>query len=175
VASFFCGHDRPGGGNASAWRGTLSELIIYNRPLTKQEMNTTGRYLGNKYGLDTTFGYTELPKVTLVNPGASLHVAPNATVELKAMATPGEGAAIAAMEFYVDWQLVGTVTTLTDGEGVFSWTAPGTLGSHEVFARALDSHTPVLAAASAVGTITVAEPPPPIFVTPASAGTWMLY
>ena len=175
VASFFCGHDRPGGGNASAWRGTLSELIIYNRPLTKQEMNTTGRYLGNKYGLDTKFGYTELPKVTLVNPGASLHVAPNATVELRAMATPGEGATIAAMEFYVDWQLVGTVTTLTDGEGVFSWIAPGALGSHEVFARALDSRTPALAAASAVGTITVAEPPPPIFATPASAGTWMLY
>jgi hypothetical protein len=168
TADFFSGDGR-NNYNERSWMGDLAELIIYNRVLTADERNTTGRYLAGKYAKSTVFGYPDVPVVTLVYPAATVPAAVNSPVALKATGVAGSGSSIATMEFYVDWQLVGTDTTPNAaGEFVFTWTAPGTAGSHEVFARALDSRAPALAAMSAVQTIAVVNP---LFVTPTGAGT----
>jgi hypothetical protein len=168
-ADFFSGDGRDADWTYTmSWQGDLAELIIYNRALTEQERNDTRRYLADKY---TPFEYPDAPVVTLVYPAGSVNIETSTPVALKATATAGAGANIAAVEFYVDWQLIGTVTTPTEGEYVFPWTTPGTAGSHEVFARALDNRIPALAGASAVGIITVVVPPPPLFVTLTGAGS----
>jgi len=168
VADYFSGDPRNNYLTNRQWEGTMSELIIYNRVLTAAERETTGRYLSGKYGKNTAYGYPDPPLVTLVYPAATIAAAVNSPVALKATAVAGSGSSIATMEFYVDWQLVGTDTTPNAaGEYVFTWTAPGTAGSHEVFARALDGRAPALAATSAAQTIAVVNP---IFVTPTGAG-----
>jgi hypothetical protein len=168
-ADYFSGDPRNNYLTNRQWEGTLSELIIYNRVLTDQERNQTGSYLAAKYGKNASYGYPDAPVVTLVYPGATVAAPLNTAVDLKATARPGAGARIAAMEFYVDWELAGTVTTPNAaGEFVFPWTTPGAVGSHDVFARALDNRTPAFAAMSAVGTIAVVNP---LFVAPAELGT----
>jgi len=165
-ADFFTG-DARNGYNDRSWTGDLAELIIYNRVLTPAEKDTTGRYLSAKYGM--SIGYPTAPAVTLVYPAGAVAVLFNTPVELKATAVAGAGARIAAVEFYVDWQLVGTVTTPNaQGEYVSSWTTPGTAGSHPVLARALDNNTPAIAGISAVGTIIAVSP---TFVTTTGTGS----
>jgi len=170
TADFFSGDGRDESYTQTrSWVGDLAELIIYNRLLTADERNTTGRYLAGKYAKNTSFGYPDAPVVTLVYPAGTVAVPLNTTVDLKATAVAGAGARIAAVEFYVDWQLVGTVTTPNAaGEYIFPWTTPGSAESHDVFARALDNRTPALAAMSAVGTIAASAP---MFVTTTGTGS----
>ncbi|MEX1017570.1 MAG: LamG-like jellyroll fold domain-containing protein [Phycisphaeraceae bacterium] len=37
------------------WSGTISEILIYNRTLSESELNQTGFYLADKYGIQTTY------------------------------------------------------------------------------------------------------------------------
>jgi hypothetical protein len=41
--------------NLRTWKGDIAEIIIYNRALTMPEMNAVGLYLGQKYGITTTY------------------------------------------------------------------------------------------------------------------------
>jgi len=44
-----------GGGTGSQLNGTISELILFNRVLTTAEANQVGKYLADKYGVETTY------------------------------------------------------------------------------------------------------------------------
>ncbi|MEX0653863.1 MAG: LamG-like jellyroll fold domain-containing protein [Phycisphaeraceae bacterium] len=37
------------------WHGQISEILIYDRTLSESELNQTGFYLAQKYGIDTTY------------------------------------------------------------------------------------------------------------------------
>ena len=170
TADFFCGDGRGAQYNTRSWMGELAELIIYNRVLTYQERNDTGAYLAGKYGKITAFGYPDVPTVALVYPTVGAAVLPSEAVALKATATPGPGASIAAVEFYADGVLVGTVTSRNSlGQYVVPWTAPATVGRVLIFARALDNRTPTPAAGvSAQVYLSVVNP---MFATVTGAGT----
>jgi len=145
VADFFSGDGR--GYNDRAWYGDLAELIMYDRALTDQEVSDTEDYLASKYYFIRSL-FADNPIVNMTEPANGDQVIIDKAIDLMATAEALGGADIDHVEFYVNWEFVGSDAT-PDGDGNYSvsWTAT-TEGEFSVFARAVDTAIPSRAANS---------------------------
>ena len=142
-------------GNDQRFNGDIAELILFNRVLTPLEAAQVGGYLEQKYGLNTNYPPLNLA-VTLATPGDAESYPQGTVIEASATVEAGSvsgGTAPFTVQFWVDNVLRGSAT-----EEPYTFNLPTlTTGTHEIYAKVIDSTSPTpLTATSATHSFLVA-------------------